>query len=234
MLSILQPSTCAFPSFPGRISVDTRLPSKFTHSWTCVAISLASSASPAENPRRPYPGRIALGTRLFLRHGSGLYRFPPPLYVYPAIRFLRDPGQIQSRLYPPLLPSCRQSLGCQKRSDDCTGRTENLFGVPRRSSTDFVLRFREQKTLGLLNQQLPASTADHCPALSMSMAGGTLLQMDQTAFTDQGFLWDLGERHQNSNLDRDQHLCTGGDPEKGTEDKKKLERNPANYQHYHF
>ena len=96
------------------------------------------------------------------------------------------------------------------------------LNVPGLSSKDFVLRFREQKTPGILNQQFRASTSDHRPALSMPMAGGTLLQMDQTALTHQGLLWDLRKRHQNSNLDRDQHLCTGGDPEKGTEDKRNL------------
>jgi hypothetical protein len=80
-----------------------------------------------QNPRCPYPRRIALGARILLHHGSGLYRFSSPLSLYSAVRFLHYPGQVQSRLYPTFLLSCRQTLRGQKRSDNCTRRTEDVM-----------------------------------------------------------------------------------------------------------
>ena len=50
----------------------------------------------------------------------------------------------------------------------------------------------------------------------MPLASGTLLQMDQATFADQGFLWYIRERGQNPNLDGSVRLCAGGDHQKGT------------------
>lgn len=79
-----------------------------------------------------------------------------------------------------------------------------------------LLRCREQKQAHLPDQQLLASRPDHCPTLQRSLVGGTILPMDQAAPSHQGLLWYLGERSQNSSLDRHLGLRTGSDSQKTT------------------
>lgn len=68
----------------------------------------------------------------------------------------------------------------------------------------------------------------------MSMAGGTLFQMDQTKFTDQEILWHLRECGQNPNLDRDINLCYRSDYEKEIEYRVITLHNFTNFECDHF
>ena len=51
-----------------------------------------------------------------------------------------------------------------------------------------ALRCGARQTSGISNQQLRLTCADHRSALSLSLAGRTILQMDQTASSYQAFL----------------------------------------------
>jgi hypothetical protein len=64
-----------------------------------------------------------------------------------------------------------------------------------------------KKRLCVSNQQLHPVGAGDCTALQMSLTGGTVLQMDQATFADQGVLWHHRERRQDSNLDRNLRVC---------------------------
>ncbi len=46
------------------------------------------------------------------------------------------------------------------------------------------------------------------------MAGRTVLQMDQIAPENQIIFWHIRERREESNMDRNLHLCAGGDHQK--------------------
>ncbi len=48
----------------------------------------------------------------------------------------------------------------------------------------------------------------------MPLAGRIVFQMDQAASTDQVILWDLGERAEDTNLDRNIRVCLSGNPVK--------------------
>jgi hypothetical protein len=49
------------------------------------------------------------------------------------------------------------------------------------------------------------------------VASGNIFQMDQTAFTNQKILWDIGKCCENSNMDCDINVCSGGHNEKTAE-----------------
>ena len=67
------------------------------------------------------------------------------------------------------------------------------------------------KRLSFLDQQLHPASADHRPDLQATLAGGTVLQMDQTASADQSLLRYQRERGEDANLDRSVGLRAGGD-----------------------
>ena len=63
----------------------------------------------------------------------------------------------------------------------------------------------DRQDAGVPHQQLRLAGIHHYRALPLSLAGRTVLQMDQAAFAHQGVLRHLGERGQIADLDRD--LC---------------------------
>ena len=54
-------------------------------------------------------------------------------------------------------------------------------------------------------------------ALQMPLAGGAVLQMDQTAPAYQSLFWHIRERREDSSVDCNLGLCVGGDNQKGIE-----------------
>src|SRR5574341_1211116 len=75
-------------------------------------------------------------------------------------------------------------------------------GVRAETPTYPVLRFGDQDASHFSDQQLRPAGHHHRTALQMPLAGGAVLQMDQAAPADQGFLWHHGERSEDSDMDR--------------------------------
>src|ERR1035438_3662264 len=74
-----------------------------------------------------------------------------------------------------------------------------------------LLRRGEEPAPEVSDQQLCASGADDCRHLQATLAGGAILQMDQTASANQGLLRNQRERREDPNLDCGVDLCAGGD-----------------------
>lgn len=84
------------------------------------------------------------------------------------------------------------------------------FYIMDRGFTDFarwfklhqVPRCRARQGLGIPDQQLRTACTDHRTTLPLSLAGRTILQMDQAASSDQAVLRHHRERSQNTDMDR--------------------------------
>ncbi len=88
---------------------------------------------------------------------------------------------------------------------------ESASVYPDAAAARELLRCRNRQAAEVPDQQLCASGADHRPNLQAALAGGTVLQMDQAAPADQGFLRHQRERGEDPNLDRGVGVCAGGD-----------------------
>jgi Transposase DDE domain len=75
-------------------------------------------------------------------------------------------------------------------------------------ATGKVLRCQKRQIAGLSYQQLRPSSPDYRRALSLPLAGGVVLQMDQAASADQGVFWRFRKCRQDTSLDRHRRLCT--------------------------
>ena len=66
------------------------------------------------------------------------------------------------------------------------------------------------------------------------MAGGTVLQMDQTASSYQGFLWNFGERGKKPDMDCCIYLCARCNHQKETENRCQSLHNSTDFKRNHF
>src|SRR4029077_10531883 len=73
--------------------------------------------------------------------------------------------------------------------------------LPRSPAPHPLSRSRNWQDPGVSDKPVCAAGADHLRPVPVSMAGRTLLQMDQAAFADQALLRHLGERGADANLD---------------------------------
>jgi hypothetical protein len=99
---------------------------------------------------------------------------------------------------------CDQGVLCEK-------------GLPGKTPTHPLLRFKEQQNSCVSDQQLSPAGHHDCQPLSLPMAGGVVFQVDQTAPQNQSFLWHHRECRQDSDLDRHLSLCSRGDREEDLE-----------------
>jgi hypothetical protein len=185
-----------------------------------------------QSARYQHPRPIDSRARFFLHYGPRLHRFCSPLYIYAKLIIFHYPGQEQSRLHSKIVPRGRQNNRTAQRSDHCPSRPPNIPGVSRSFATHQLLRFRKPQPSRFSYEQFFSSSPDHCSALQISLAGGTLFQMDQATFTDQGLFRHIPERCENPNLDCHQRLCSCGHRQKRTQSRTKSQRNFANPQHY--
>ena len=87
------------------------------------------------------------------------------------------------------------------RPDHLPGRLLHPSGLPRTSAAHPLQGPRVRQDAGLHHQQLLASGRHHLRALQKPPAGGTLLQVDQAASSDQAVLRHVGERGEDADLD---------------------------------
>lgn len=122
---------------------------------------------------------------------------------YPVISVLCDQSQMPAGLFPSGGQGNRPTL----RSIGTTHRLLSSQGLSGQTASGEVSRRRERPNLGISDQQFYVTGLDHCRTVSLPLAGGTLLPLDQAEPADQNFLWHLGERSQGSNLDCRVNLC---------------------------
>src|ERR1035441_2440434 len=75
---------------------------------------------------------------------------------------------------------------------------------------------RDPPAIGLLDQQLHHTGTHRGAIVQEALASGIVLPLDQATPADQGVLWNVAERGEDPNLDRDQCLCAGGHREEAT------------------
>ena len=93
---------------------------------------------------------------------------------------------------------------------------------------------KHKKTLRLPDQQFYAASADHRTTLQEPLAGGIVLQVDQTKPSHQSVLRNVRKRCKDPNLDRHQCLRAGSNHQERTENRAQSQRNSANSLHYVF
>ena len=132
------------------------------------------------------------------------------------------------------LSSGRQNSRTEKRSNDSPQRPEEFNALSRLYSIYHLLRCRHKQEICVFDKQLYSGRIDNRIALQMPLEDRTILQVDQTALTNQSILWDIRQCSQDTNLDRRQHLLARGHNEKRAEFAIEFTRNTANSQHYDF
>src|SRR5208282_6118504 len=135
----------------------------------------------------------------------GVSRFCPPSQNPRIGSVLCHPGKTQLPVQTHLFPECRQIDRGSMRPDRSAGKLLRKEGLPLKAPENQILRQRAQYTSGISYQQPYPARQDHCRPVSLSMARGTLLQMDQTASSDKGVLRHHRERGEDPGVDR--HFC---------------------------
>ena len=184
-----------------------------------------------ESPRCKYPRRTDFRTGCNLYNGSWLPRLHSSLYIHSKPFNFHYKGQKQFRLQPHLLSHSRQDNRPSMRPDDTAQRFLRLAGLSCRASSNRLLQYRDESEVRIFNEQFHTASFNNCTALQVPMANRNLLQMDQAIPANQNIFWHHRECGEDSNLDCHQHLCFGGDCQKGTENRVEFGRNPANSQH---
>src|ERR671919_879900 len=169
------------------------------------------------SPRRQCHGRVVLGAGCHLCDGSRLCGLLPPLPYAARLGLLCHSCQEKFPLPAPLLQPSQQIHGTSLRSDRCASWLLRPKRLPRETAAHSLLRFSNQQAFGFSDQQLHLTGFDHCPTVSVPLAGGVVLQMDQATPTYQGLLRHQRKRGQNTNLDRHLGLRAGGHHQKALE-----------------
>src|SRR5512139_1177673 len=148
-------------------------------------------------PRHYYPrqgSRYQDSRSADLRAGSFLYHRPrlsgfrSPLRHPSSLGLLCDPSQKQLQVQAPVLSGHRQIHRGSIRPDDCPGRILFPQSLPRQASSHSLFRHRPKQTAHLSDQQLHSTSIDPCRTVSLPLADRTVLQMTQTASSNQRIL----------------------------------------------
>src|SRR5271157_573258 len=157
--------------------------------------------------RSQHPRFHPFGARRFLRDGSRLSGFRQIIQPFPDVSLFPDPRQIQSEVPQSLLTPGRSINWPDLRSVGNAHRLLSGQGLSGKASSCKILRCRNQPGVCVSDQQFYTATTDHCSTVSMSLASGTVLQMDQAEPAHQKLLWNIGECREDTNLDRHLRLC---------------------------
>ena len=130
----------------------------------------------------------------------------------------------------PLLPPSRQSHRSSLRSNRFALRLLCPKGLSGKTAPRPLLRSANQQSFGLSDQQLHSTAFDYRPALPLSLAGGTVLQVDQATSSYQGLLWHQRQCREDSDLDRYLYLCLGGHRQKALEPRSQLVLRSTNFE----
>ena len=167
-----------------------------------------------QTPRSQYTRHRSLRTGIILRHGSrisGLFQIVQP---FAGLSLLSNPCQIESPVPKNLLASGGSLNRPDLRPDNHAHRILSEQRLSRETATRKISRRRNRSYHCSDDQQFQTASHNRRRALSLTLAGGTLFQMDQTTPAHQELLRYFRERGQNTNLDRDLRLRHCGYPEK--------------------
>ena len=120
------------------------------------------------------------------------------------------------------LPLCVLRTGRSMHRTDLRSRhrAEQLLRRPRLSRAAAPSAFQgptDRQVARVLDRQLRYSSIERLRVVQEPLAGGVVLQEDQTASADQTILRHSRERREKPSLDRRRHLCTGGHRSKAPE-----------------
>jgi hypothetical protein len=151
----------------------------------------------------------------------------------PGAIYLMDRGYLDfSRLYRIhqsgafFVTRAKKRFDCQRLYSHPVDKTTGLHcdqivtqsgsqtGLSGAAATHPLRRCGQPKTAGLFDQQLSPTGLDHRRVVSLSLAGGVILSMDQATPANQSLLRNLRECRQNSGLDRHLSLRARRDPQK--------------------
>ena len=124
-----------------------------------------------------------------------------------------------------------KSSGLRSDHNHRTAWPRALARLPRYPAPHQLLRPRDVEAVRLSHQPFRPSRLDHPTAVQMPLAGGVVLQVDQTTPADQGVLRHLRERGQDPDLNRHQHLRVSRHRQEANEHRPRSRRNPANFHH---
>ena len=162
---------------------------------------------PREGLRCVHSRPIDPGTGSLLHNGSGLHRFRPLVCSAPPSGLLCNQGQEQFQIPPVILSSSGQIHRPYLRPDGNTDRHADQERLPGKNPANQILRSGNPNTVRFSDQQLCASSYHHRQTLQMSLAGGTIFQMDQATPKNQSLLRHIRECRENPNLDCHIGLC---------------------------
>ena len=103
------------------------------------------------------------------------------------------------------------------RSDNCVDRFLCIERLSRKTSACPLRGQRDRTESGVSNQLFYIAGDNHCTALQVPLAGGTVLQMDQTTPAYQSILRYYRERGEDTDMDCNLGLCAGSNNQKATE-----------------
>jgi hypothetical protein len=125
--------------------------------------------------------------------------------------------------------SNERSKGSRSRNPPAFAAIKRLcfaVSMPKRLSRETaprpLLRPPNPQGSGVPDQQLYLTGFDHRSTLSLPLAGGAVLQVDQATPTDQSLLWHQRQCRHNTNLDRRLGLRLGGHRQKTIESRSQL------------
>lgn len=116
--------------------------------------------------------------------------------------------EMESSISQALFPLGGQKSWSDKQPNDHFNWGNFFSGLPRKNASSKTQRCRHQQDIRVFNEQLFPSSRHDCRIVPLSMAGGTFLQMDQTASQDKSLLRPFGECGQKPDLDSSLGLCT--------------------------
>jgi hypothetical protein len=159
-----------------------------------------------QDARGLHSGRFGARSRSILSDGSGLCGLRPAVRDSPGQGLLCDPCQAQHPIHAALFAFCgsRQYQG-DLRSNGCADKLPVEQRLPNDAAPGGGQR-RQGQTAGVSDQQLCLGARGDCRSVPPALAGGGVLQVDQTAFAYQGALWHQRERGQNADMDRHIYL----------------------------
>src|SRR5690606_19437771 len=115
-----------------------------------------------------------------------LYRFHASVSLSRSRQLLCHSREIEPQDTAALFEPGGSQHGFDLRSNRRVHRLLCSQGLRSTVATNSVQRFGEQQDAGLSDQQLRTARTDDHRAVSVSLAGRVVLQMDKTAFANQG------------------------------------------------
>jgi len=100
--------------------------------------------------------------------------------------------------------------------------------------THQIPRHSNQQNTGILNQQFCLAGTDHLLAVSLSLAGRAVLQMDQATPAHQIIFRHLRECRQDTNLDSRIRVCSGRHHKKTTQHQEQSLHNSTVFEYHCF